>query len=224
MQQNKNEFTISKLLIICASVIAATICICGVFILVAVFNSDLPKKDKKEETKLEDISILVDGLSFTLKQKFGDTVRQIANQRQPYWFDTTDARDMVVINDVETFLNKPYKNTRTQVEWRNRIGTYFNVTATSENDGKKHGDDYKIADSTASLSFNVRGNESAYIDNLRIQANQTDRDDLRSMFKEIEIQEEDNQYGFATHVAQYKGRKITITYQNGIISISINPK
>ena len=220
--QNKKEFTTSQFVIICVAVILAVATVCVTIILVKYFDSpsfQAAQEDTKQ--KLEDISIQVDGLSFTLKEKFGDTVRQIAKQRQPYWFDTEEARDMVIVSDIEEFLKRKYNNTSTKIEFKNRSNTFYNVSVTSPNDGVKHDSNYTLADSYASLGFNVRDNEVAYIDDFKIQANKTSRSELKSFFNDIQIQENDDKYGFATHIAKYKGRRISFSYQNGIIIVSM---
>ena len=224
--RDENKLTITNLIIICISAILTVVAICVVIILIAINNSQNTPAETgdAETTKREDIAVQVDGLSFTVKEKFGDTVRQIAKQRQPYWFDTQDAKDTVRVNDLESFLNQPYKNIRTQIEFKNRSNTYYNVNVFYENDGIKHDSSYKIGDAKANVDFNVRDYEIAYIDNLKIQANTTTKEDLRSMFKDIKIQENNSVADFATHIAQYKGYTISFSYQNGIIAITIRSK
>ncbi len=220
--QGKKEFTISQFVIICAAVILAIATVCGVIILVNYLNSsDFQTAQENKKAKLENISIKVDNLSFTLKEKFGDTVKQIAKQRQAHCSSNCENTGQTIILDIDDFLERPYNNTTTRVHFKNNSDTFYNVTVESLNDGIKHEANYKLADSKASVEFNIRNNEIAYIDNLKIQAGKTTRDDLRSMFKDIKIQENDSYQDFATHIAKYKGWKISFSYQNGIIVISI---
>ena len=215
--QDEKKFTISQFVIICAACILAVATVCGVFILVAYFKANPIGSAENEKTiKHESISIQVDGLSFTLKEKFGDTLRQIAKQRTPY----ESYADSTAISNIDSFLKKPYENTSTEVHFKNRSNTYYNVTVTSPNDGVKHESNFTLADSAVILEFNVRNSEVAKIDNLEIQANKTTKDDLRSMFEDIEIQENPTVNDFATHIAKYKGWEISFSYQNGIIVIS----
>ena len=220
--KKKKGFTISQFVVICAVVILAIATICGVMILENYLNSaDYQTARENKEVKLEDIDIQVDGLTFTIKEKYGDTVKQIAKQRQAHCSSNCEKTEQTIILDIDDFLERPYSNTMTRIQFRNKSNTFFFFFIESPNDGVRHEANYKLADSSVSVSFNIRDHEIAYIDNLKIQANKTTRDDLRLMFDDIKIQENDSYRDFATHIAKYKGREISFSYQNGIIAIDI---
>lgn len=230
--EERQRTAITNVLIGCCFMVFATIAICAIIIMVTYFKLnpvDGFNKPAKEE-KREDISIMFDGRMFTLTNNFGKVVREIAAHRQAYETDRHTFGQKKKIENIDDYLNQPYRNQHTSVDFYDRIQSHVAISVFYENDGIRHDENYKIGDAKeASILLTVLPNEKAVIDNkIVIEYNKTTKEDLLKSIpnSELLIQDEIEKEYFGEKIrtvyAKYKGHYLYITFTEGSdISISI---
>jgi hypothetical protein len=138
--EEKQRTAITNVLIGCCFMVFATIAICAIIIMVTYFKLNPVggfNKPTKEE-KREDISIMFDGRMFTLTNNFGKVVREIAAHRQAYETDNLTFGQKKKIENIDDYLNQPYRNQHTSVDFYDRIQSHVAISVFYENDGIKH--------------------------------------------------------------------------------------